>query len=59
VPARWIKLAREGHLGLVSAHERAQAIGGQFKVESTPGSGTLVQVMVPRTNGQVNSPHTI
>ena len=56
VPARWINLARQGHLGLVSAHERAQAVGGQFIVESAPGHGTLVRVVVPRQNGLPNSP---
>ncbi len=28
VPDRWIELARQGHLGLVGAAERAEAIGG-------------------------------
>jgi PAS domain S-box-containing protein len=48
VPSRWIDLARQGHLGLVGAAERAETIGGQFKIESTPGAGTLVRVSVPR-----------
>jgi PAS domain S-box-containing protein len=48
VPSRWIDLARQGHLGLVGAAERAETIGGQFKIDSTPGEGTLVSVRVPR-----------
>jgi signal transduction histidine kinase len=50
LPTRWIKLAREGHLGLVGTLERAQAIGGQLHISTSPGQGTLIQVTVPRTN---------
>ena len=50
VPTRWIDLARQGHLGLVGAFERAGTIGGQFKIESAPGNGTLVKVSVPRSS---------
>jgi len=49
VPERWIKLVREGHLGLVGARERAEALGGSFLVESKPGEGTLVKVIIPRS----------
>jgi len=49
VPERWIKLVREGHLGLVGARERAEALGGSFIVESQPGEGTLVKVTIPRS----------
>jgi signal transduction histidine kinase len=48
VPERWISFAREGHLGLVGATERAEAIGGQLVVESEPGKGTRMKVIVPR-----------
>ena len=48
VPQRWIGLARQGHLGLVGAAERAEMIGGTFRVISTPGKGTQVRVEVPR-----------
>jgi signal transduction histidine kinase len=46
VPARWITLARQGHLGLVGAMERAESIGGKFEVTSEPGKGTRVRVRV-------------
>lgn len=52
LPARWIDLARQGHLGLVSASDRARAIGGHLKVESKPGEGTLVTVHVPYTHAE-------
>lgn len=48
VPKRWLDSAREGHLGLLGAFERAQAIGGELQVRSEPEAGTLVRVVVPR-----------
>jgi signal transduction histidine kinase len=47
VPARWIGLVRQGHLGLAGAAERAGAVGGQLNVISAPGQGTRLQVSVP------------
>ena len=55
VPARWIGLARQGHLGLVGATERAEIIGGQLKVVSNPGKGTRISVMVPKDQESVRS----
>ncbi|MEZ4712450.1 MAG: response regulator [Caldilineaceae bacterium] len=48
VPTRWIELAREGHLGLVGAAERAEAIGGVLHVVSNPDLGTSLSVIAPR-----------
>lgn len=48
VPERWIEFAREGHLGLVGAAERAEAIGGHFQVVSGPELGTSINVTAPR-----------
>ena len=36
-----------GHLGLHSMRERAEVLGGAFRLESTPGSGTRVRVELP------------
>ena len=47
VPKRWIDFAREGHLGLVGAQERARRIGGELEVNSQCGQGTLLRVVVP------------
>ncbi|MCA9980897.1 MAG: PAS domain S-box protein [Anaerolineales bacterium] len=47
VPARWIELARQEHLGLVGAAERAEDINGQFLILSTPGKGTIVRITAP------------
>jgi signal transduction histidine kinase len=38
---------RPGHLGLPSIRERAMMAGGEFKVESSPGSGSVLEVWVP------------
>lgn len=47
VPPRWIGFVREGHLGLAGAAERAGAMRGKLHVESQPGQGTLVRVVIP------------
>lgn len=38
---------RARHLGLTSMRERAQAAGGTWTIESSPGAGTTVRVEVP------------
>ena len=35
------------HLGLTSMKERAEGVGGEFAVSSSPGGGTEVRVVVP------------
>ncbi len=47
LPKRWVKLARQGHLGLVGAIERASEVGGTLEVTSAPGQGTLIKAVVP------------
>ncbi|MGO0062964.1 GAF domain-containing sensor histidine kinase [Brevibacillus fluminis] len=34
-------------LGLISMRERAEMLGGLFSIESKPGKGTVVQVLIP------------
>ncbi len=46
VPRRWVEMVRQGHLGLVGVHERAEAMGGTVKVISAVGQGTTVRVTV-------------
>lgn len=50
MPRRRVELARQGHLGLIGAAERAEAAGGQLKIISAPGEGTRIQVSVPHLN---------
>jgi signal transduction histidine kinase len=35
------------HLGLWSMRERVEELGGRFEVESAPGVGTTVRVIIP------------
>jgi two-component system NarL family sensor kinase len=39
---------RAGHIGLASLRERAEALGGAFTLESSPGRGTIATVTIPR-----------
>lgn len=52
MPMRRVELARQGHLGLVGAAERAEAMGGYLKIISAPGEGTLIQAIIPRLKEQ-------
>jgi signal transduction histidine kinase/ligand-binding sensor domain-containing protein len=36
-----------GHYGLTSMQERAEAAGGTFKLESRPGQGTVIEAVAP------------
>jgi signal transduction histidine kinase len=36
-----------GHFGLEGIRQRVRLLGGQLTLESAPGAGTLVQVVVP------------
>jgi signal transduction histidine kinase len=38
---------REGAFGLVSMRERAEALGGSFRLESERGEGTAIEVVLP------------
>jgi PAS domain S-box-containing protein len=46
-PRRWIEFARQGHLGLVGAMERAREAGGSLDISSSAGRGTLIRAAVP------------
>jgi signal transduction histidine kinase len=47
VPADLTVLRADGHFGLLGMAERARSAGAQFAVRSTPGDGTLIEVLVP------------
>ena len=40
-------IASKGHFGLLGMRERAQALGGELRVESEPGKGTRLLVSAP------------
>jgi signal transduction histidine kinase len=39
----------EGHFGLLGISERAERLGGQVQITSSPGNGTLIRVEIPVT----------
>lgn len=41
------EMPQPGHLGLVSMRERAEMLGGWFRIEGSPGAGTTVEFWVP------------
>jgi len=47
LPYHWVGLARQGHLGLVGAMERAREVGGTLEIRSAPSQGTLIRASVP------------
>jgi PAS domain S-box-containing protein len=47
VPPNWIDFVRQGHYGLAGAAERANTLGGVFKVQSKPGNSTTIHVTIP------------
>lgn len=48
-PGRARRAPLEGHIGLASCAERAEALGGHLDVASAPGAGTRVEVWLPTT----------
>jgi signal transduction histidine kinase len=47
MPEDWLELARQGHLGLIGMHERAETAGGSLSLRTAPGEGTLVHIQIP------------
>ena len=47
VPERLVAFAREEHYGLVGMAERAESVGGRFRVLRREGGGTRVEAVVP------------
>ncbi len=43
----WQNANRPGSHGLTIMRERAEAFGGNLKVNSVPGKGTMVEVKIP------------
>jgi signal transduction histidine kinase len=42
---------KAGHLGVTGMGERARQVGAEFKIDTAPGHGTRVEVVVPRKAG--------
>jgi len=44
-------LASSGQLGIIGMHERAELLGGELRIHSTPGKGTTVTVFIAMAEG--------
>ena len=40
-------MARQGHLGIIGAMERAKEVGGDLELSASAGKGTLIRAVVP------------
>jgi PAS domain S-box-containing protein len=43
--------AAPGHMGLAAMRERARLAGGRIRIDSAPGTGTVVECWIPSLNG--------
>jgi signal transduction histidine kinase len=50
VPNKFEDLAKTGKLGLTGMQERTQLLGGTIKIESQPGQGTTLILVIPLDN---------
>jgi two-component system NarL family sensor kinase len=50
VPENPAEFAPEGHYGLLGMHERAELVGAQLNIRSSPGEGTRLIVSIPHSN---------
>jgi signal transduction histidine kinase len=46
-PERILRSKRLGRLGIVGMRERIEMVGGTFKIDSSPGHGTLITAEIP------------
>jgi glucose-6-phosphate-specific signal transduction histidine kinase len=46
-------------LGLLGASERAAALGGRFEIAGTPGAGTRLQLLLPRSDAGQAQPQSL
>lgn len=47
--------SREGHFGLISIQERIAGVGGRMEIQSRPGKGTRVSLIVPEEPPRVET----
>jgi signal transduction histidine kinase len=42
-----LRAGRPGHIGLAAMRERAEKVGGRLEIDSAPGAGTEIELVVP------------
>jgi signal transduction histidine kinase len=48
---------KKGGLGLVSMKERVYLVHGDFSIQSRPGQGTVIEVLVPLSRSPLHETH--
>ena len=56
LPSRPDVLTRAGHFGLMGMRERATLLGGSFHIETGPGEGTRITVLLPPQPEETDRP---
>jgi signal transduction histidine kinase len=56
VPQDWLPMIEGGKYGLLGCVERAEAVGGHVTIQSEPGRGTQLRVVVPFAEHQNQPP---
>ncbi len=44
---------KSSHIGLIGVRERASSINGVLQVESDPGNGTTIRVIIPKNKSTI------
>jgi signal transduction histidine kinase len=55
VPDRPGILAQGGHYGLMGMVERVEQMHGQFRIQSSPGEGTVIEIGLPLPSAAVKA----
>jgi signal transduction histidine kinase len=48
---------KRGSLGMINLHERTELVNGLLHIDSAPGKGTCVQVVIPLTEEAADRLH--
>lgn len=57
-PARVIEAQQDGHLGLLGMRERAELLGGEFRLEAAPDEGTVIRVTITQPGEKGRTKHS-
>jgi signal transduction histidine kinase len=55
VPQNWLPMVDQGKYGLLGCIERAEAVGGHVTIQSEPGQGTRLRVVIPFAEEKIHN----